>query len=255
MSSPPSFYKKIAPLNRERHRKLKLRTEGRLKFASRTHFVPLTAVEFYDVARNYPIVFAGGEDAIPLAVVGLRSEENLFVGADGQWEEGAYVPAFIRRYPFILARADEKSDYTVCLDESFEGLSETDGEPLFDEEGKETQLLSETVELLKGFVTETERTRVFVERLRSLELLTYQSLNVRDRFDRTYALREFRVVDEKKLAGLEDGVVGELHRAGYLACIHAHLLSLGNVVRLGLRLPEEPPVGADAGGTSANPPS
>src|SRR5690606_24662040 len=110
----------------------------------------------------------------------LRTDENLFVDADGQWADGAYVPAFFRRYPFILVRPDQATDYTVCVDESYDGLSEEDGTPLFDEEGKESEHLSGAVRLLGDLMTEAERTRRFVERLTALELLMPQSTQVQD---------------------------------------------------------------------------
>src|SRR5690606_7462970 len=209
------------------------------RFAAGTHFVPLTATEFYQAARDYPVVFAGGDNASPIAMVGLRAGENLFVGDDGKWSNDAYMPAYVARYPFILVRVDEQSDFTVCLDEGYDGLSEDEGEPLFDDEGKESELTSRVITLLRDLLTETERTRRFVERLKSLDLFTVRSARVQDRLGRWYALEDFRVVDEKKLAELDDKVIAELHRSGYLGCIYAHLFSLGNVARLGWRLPVE----------------
>jgi hypothetical protein len=239
--SGPSFYRNVVPLNRDRHRKLKLRTDGLMRFAARTHFVPIAAAEFFEAAREYPVVFAGSDDATPLAIVGLRDGENLYVDEAGRWAAGAYVPAYVRRYPFILARTGQgPSDYTVCLDEAYDGLSEADGTPLFDDEGKESELVSRIAGLLGDFLTETERTRRFVERLGTLELLTVQSMQVQDGAGRVYALRDFRMVDEQKLRALDDGTLGELHRSGYLGCIYAHLVSLGNVPRLAARLPAEP---------------
>jgi hypothetical protein len=237
--SGASFYNNIVPLNRDRHRNLKLRTEGPMRFAAGAHFVPLTAVELFDAARDYPIVFAGGEDASPVAVLGLRSGENLFIDTNGRWAEAAYVPAFVRRYPFVLSETSDTAQYTVCLDESYEGLSETEGTRLFDEEGKESELVGRIVEFLKNFLTEAERTRRFVQRLRELDLLSAQDMQVKDSSGRAFALREFRTVDEKKLKALGDDVLGELHRSGYLGCIYAHLVSLGNVVRLASRVPLE----------------
>lgn len=234
----PSFYKNVVPLNRERHRRLRLRTDGRVAFAAGTHFVPVAAIELYEAARDYPVVFAGSEDATPVAIVGLRDGENLFVDGDGRWVKGTYIPVFVRRYPFILSRVGQgASDFAVCLDQSFEGLSETEGTPLFDDEGKESELVNRVVGFLRDFLTETERTRRFVERLRELELLTVQSMQVQDGAGRKFALRDLRVVDENKLKALDSDVVGELHRAGYLGCIYAHLISLGNVSRLALRVP------------------
>lgn len=245
----PSFYKNVVPLNRDSHRRLRLRTD-QMSFAAGTHFVPLSAVELYDAARDYPIVFAGGENASPVAILGLRSDENLFVDADGRWAEGTYVPAYVRRYPFILSGAGEASaDFTVCIDESYDGLSETEGTPLFDEEGKESELVSRMLAFLRDSLTEHERSRRLVERLVALDLLTVKSMQVQDRSGKKYALQDFRMVDENKLRELDNDVIGELHRIGYLGCIYAHLVSLGNVSRLALRLPAEP-----AGGTAGSEP-
>src|SRR5690606_2562506 len=111
-------FKNVVPLSRERHRSLKLRMDGRAAFAGGTHFVPIAAVELFEAARDYPIVFAGSEDASPIAILGLRAGENLFIDAEGRWAKGAYVPGFVRRYPFILSRGDQAStDFTVCVDE------------------------------------------------------------------------------------------------------------------------------------------
>jgi hypothetical protein len=243
--SGTSFYSNVVPLNRDRHRNLRIRTDGPLRFAAGAHFVPLAAVELFDAARDYPIVFAGGEDATPVAVLGLRSGENLFVDTNGRWTEATYVPAFVRRYPFVLSGAGDATQFTVCLDESYEGLSETEGTRLFDGEGKESELVTRIVGFLKDHLTESERTRRFVARLRELDVLSTQDMQVQDPRGRMFALREFRTVDEKKLKALGDDVVGELHRSGYLGCIYAHLVSLGNIMRLASRVP------ADANGPAS----
>lgn len=247
--SGPSFYKNVVPLNRERHRNLKLRpSDGRVAFAAGAHFVPVAAVEFFDAARDYPIVFAGSDDATPLSILGLRDGENLFVDEDGRWAKGAYVPVFVRRYPFILSRVGpEATDFAVCLDEAFDGLSEAEGTPLFDDGGKESELVTRVVGVLQNFLTETERTRRFVERLRGLDLLTVQSMQVQDGTGRTFALRDFRMVDEKKLKELDNDVVADLHRSGYLGCIYAHLVSLGNIAKLATRVPAGQPSGVADG--------
>src|SRR5690606_960526 len=186
--SGPLFYNKIVPLNRDRHRKLKLKADRSQRFAAGTHFVPLTAIEFYQAARDYPVVFSGGDNASPIAMVGLRAGENLFVGDDGRWSSDVYLPAYVARYPFILVRVDEQADYTVCLDETYEGFSEDEGEPLFDDEGKESELTQRVITVLRDLLTETERTRRFVERLKSLDLFTVRSARVQDRLGRWYGL-------------------------------------------------------------------
>ncbi len=249
----PSFYKNVVPLNRERHRSLKLRANRGTGFAAGAHFVPLAAVELYEASRDYPVVFAGSEDATPLAILGLRDGENLFVDAAGHWAHGAYVPVFVRRYPFILSRAGEGStDFAVCVDESYDGLSQTEGTALFDEQGQESELVKNIVKFLQDFLAETERTQRFVARLKALGLLTVQSMQVQDGAGRTYALRDFQMVDENKLKELDNEVLGDLHRAGYLGCIYAHLISLGNVTRFASRTPAEPARAENSGAAAAS---
>lgn len=251
--SGPSFYKNVVPLDRERHRKLRLRTDGGVRFAAGTHFVPLAAVELYEAAREYPVVFTGGDDATPVAILGLRAGENLYVDANGRWAQGAYVPVFVRRYPFILSRTEPGStDFAVCIDESFDGLSDTEGLPLFDDEGNESELVNRAVGLLRDALTEGERTRRFIERLKALDLLTVQSMQVKDAAGRTYAMRDFRMVDENKLKALDNDVLGDLNRAGYLGCIYAHLVSLGNVTRLAFRVPADESAGSPAAASQAS---
>lgn len=240
------FYDKVVPLNRDNHRDLKLSTQaGNAGFATGTHYVPLAGAEFHQAARDYPVLFAGGDDGGgPVALVGLRENENLFLDDDERWTSGTYVPAFVRRYPFVLANVaaaqdsekGEDREYTVCIDESYAGFSSEDGRALFDDDGKETEYLNNTVTFLNQFLAEMKRTQQFVERLNDLDLLSARNLRVNDDRGRHFSLQDFRIVDEDKLAKLDDAVLGELHRDGFLGWIYAHLISIGNAARLPARL-------------------
>lgn len=236
------FYEKIVPLNRDRHRKLRVRASGhKARYAAGTHYVPMAGTEFYQAARDYAVLFAGGEgDGGPIALLGMREGENLFVEDDGAWAAGTYVPAFVRRYPFILARGEGGDNFTVCIDEEFSGFGESEGDLLFDDDGKDTAFLSRTVDFLNRFAAEMERTQAFVRRLAELELLVTRNLRLTDGKGRNFLLNDFRIVDEGRLAKLSDEEVGDLHRNGWLGWIYAHLISLGNVNRLPARV-------ADAG--------
>lgn len=240
------FYGKIAPLNRDRHRKLRLRmADDKARYASSTHYVPIAGTEFYQAARDFPVLFSGGGgEGGPIALLGLREEENLFVEEDGTWVEGTYVPAFVRRYPFILARGEGSQNLTVCIDEGFNGFNETEGSLLFDEDGKDTAYLARTIEFVNRFAAEMQRTQSFVKRLDELELLVTRNLRITDGKGRNFLLNDFRIVDEERLSKLEDAVLGELNRQGWLGWIHAHLISLGNVNRLPTRV-------ADASGPAS----
>lgn len=238
------FYERPMVLNRERHRVLKLhRLSGQFGFARGTNSVLMAASEILEAARDYPVVFVRGADgAYALAaLLGLRDRENLFVDADGQWRSGAYVPAFVRRYPFVVAEGGSEQ-LTVCVDESYPGWSQTEGEPLFDEAGRDAPLLQGAVEFLKLFHAEMQRTRAFCARLAALGLLVPKTIRV-ERGNQQEVLDGLYVVDEQKLRGLDDAQVLALFRDGWLPWVHAHLLSLGNVGQLArMALPTPSPV-------------
>ncbi len=227
------FYNDIAALNRDKHGDLRLNgADSGVKFAANSNFLPLAGTEFGQAARDYPIVFAGADkDLAAVAILGLRQGENLFVEADGQWARGHYAPAFLRRYPFILAEHGENKEFTVCIDQSWQGFDRESGEPLF-VEGEESESLKGIIEFLRLFHAEMLRTREFVQRLQALELLVRKDLLLTDTKGNSFAVRDVQVVDESRLQALNDEQVAELHKSGFLWWIYAHLLSLGNTVRL-----------------------
>lgn len=240
MTASLLFYNKITPLNRDNHRELKLKIgTGKAEFAGKTHYVPLAAGEFYQAARDYPILFVGTGKAIsPVALLGLRSEENLFLNADKSWAKGVYVPAFVRRYPFVLGNVQPDSEeFTVCIDAEYDGFSQAEGTALFDEAGKETPYLNDTITFLNQFMVEMKRTRQFAEKLEELDLLVTRNLRIDDGLGRHFYLQDFRAVDEGKLNQLSDAALVELYREGYIGWIYAHLISIGNVTRLPERVP------------------
>lgn len=232
------FYNNITPLNRDQHRALHIdTTKGNASFAANTHYVPLAGSEFSQAARDYPILFAGeGQASGAIALLGLRENENLFVNDDSHWAKNTYVPAFVRRYPFILAQSEQQSDFTICFDDSYEGFSQDEGNALFDEQGKESSYLGGVIDFLNRYTQDLKATAGLTVYLQEHELLVTKTLRVSDRYGRNFFLNDFRVVDEARLAQLEDKEIAELHRKGWLGWIYAHLISLGAITRLPERM-------------------
>lgn len=228
------FYENVVPLNREQHKGLRLkRAEGDCSFAASASFVPLAGVEFFQSARDYPILISGkDEDIAPVALLGLAQGRNLFVDASGRWAPGCHVPAFVRRYPFVLAKGAEGDNYTVCIDDRYKGFDGESGEPLFQDDASESPFLRDTISFLQNFLTEMERTQAFMKRLRELDLLVSRDMQLTDAHGKSFLLRGFYVVDDLRLGGLDDAVILEFHKAGYWPWIYAHLFSLGNLARL-----------------------
>lgn len=237
------FYQRITPLDKDQHRHLRIGEIREFSFAAKTNSVPLTAVEFFEAAREYPIVFAGNAEApLPAALLGLRTEENLFLTADGRWD-ARYIPAFVRRYPFVLAPAQDQQ-LLVCVDEGNPAVGAGEGQALFTQEGEPTPFLQNAVQFLRQFQTEAEQTRQFMLKLKELDLLQEVSARAELKSGTSYQLNGFSVVNEARYRALDKDTVDELFRKGWIALIDAHLLSLGNLGRLIDRLPQTAPAAA-----------
>jgi len=227
-SALPLFYRAPHPVTKERHGNQAIRRDANFGFAARANSVPLNAAEFPLAARHYPILFTGGEPAIGIALLGLRDNQNLFVGADGAWETGAYIPAYIRRYPFIFMAGEEDGRYILCLDENPELLTaEDDGQKLF-AEGEPTEVTTRALDFCKAYQQQSDYTRKLGGLLAQHGLLTANRANVTLKSGESLALGGFRMVDAKALDALDDAAFLELRRAGALPLIYAQLFSTAN---------------------------
>ena len=233
------FYEKPVPLSNITHADWKLdRSELRYEFADKINSVVLAGIEFVEASKDYPIVFAkAGEEDVPVALLGLRATGNLYLDAKGHWLPDHYVPAFVRRYPFVLADGPGPEP-VVCIDEAYSGFSQTRGEPLF-ENGETQPILTKAMEFLGEFQRQFERTKRFVSVLKANDLMTEVSATVKDENAAETHLKGLMVVDEKKLLALSDDVVLSLFRSGELSWIYAHLMSISNLKRLTHRAPAQ----------------
>jgi len=234
------FYERPVPLNRTQHKDLRLKGIPSLRFAAGVHSVPLTGVEFPAAARDLPILFAGSsmEEAGPMALLGLRQNENLFIDADGQWAANTYVPAFVRRYPFVLAEkpaGEEGDDFTVFLDEAYEGFGADEGERLFQEDGTDSEMLKNAVNFLGEFQQHVGRTQWFMEQVRKHDLLEPRNIRL-EKDGKAINLNGLYVVSEEKLRKLDAKTSQEFLQEGVFGWIYAHLLSLANIDRVAQRL-------------------
>lgn len=237
----PLLYSNLTALDRVVHKNLKLRTD--VSVASRVanqNSLFLAAVEFVEACKEFPIVFVrvgeppkdGGKQPVaPLAVLGLKQGQNLFVKGDEL--TASYVPAYLRRYPFAMARLDPNSDQmAVCYDADWNGFSETEGNALFTEAGEPSEFLLNAKGFIENFENEVERTRMLCDQLMELGLLDDMRFDATLPGGETLAVDGFLAVDEKKLAALPDAKVVELVRNGIMSLIEMHRVSMTNMNRL-----------------------
>jgi hypothetical protein len=167
------FYDNATPITVDRHRNWGIDgASQRYHFARNVNSVPLTAVEIPLAARDYSIVFAGsGEKVVPVVILGVEGDSNLYVGEDGIWNAG-YIPAFVRRYPFVFSLSDDGKTFTLCIDETWDGCNdEGRGDRLFDDEGEKTPYLEKVLEFLKDYQSHFKLTESYCAKLQELELL------------------------------------------------------------------------------------
>jgi hypothetical protein len=235
------IYEKVAPVSKERHLNWSVKSGNNYSFAKAINSVPLMAVEFPRAASEYTIVFAGENDGpvMPTAIVGVRNEENLYLTETGAWKV-SYIPAFIRCYPFVFSSSDGGNTLTLCIDEEFEGGNqEGRGERLFDADGEQTQYLKGVLEFLKQYQAAFQRTQVFCEKLKNLNLLEPMQASLTFQSGEKVSLGGFMAVNREKLKELKGEQLTELVALDELELIYLHLQSLRNFSNMAQHLTEE----------------
>jgi hypothetical protein len=224
------FYGQPEPVSVEAHGKMGVDPVDKpYAFVSQSNLVPLTVTEFAPAALSYPVIFVG-DARMPVAVMALRGGENLFVSDAGEFRPEAYIPAYVRRYPFVFANDEEQKRLILCIDRAAPFIKEGGATPLFID-GKPSPYVEQAMEFCNNFEQERQRTDAFVKLLIDLDLLdTREAVFTPRNPDGTAAapqkIAEYFAVSEDKLKALPAEKLAELRDNGALGQIYAHLVSL-----------------------------
>ena len=224
----PLFYKDLVPLSSVDHADFRARPLDSAEFLVGQHAIPLTSDEFVSACRFFPIVFSAGDNPVPLALMGLNEGINTFVDDDGKLVNPVYVPAYIRRYPFLLAKLQPNSEeLSLCFDPTSGALGKFDeGDVLF-VDGQPSDQVKAVLEFCKNFEEAGQRTGMFMDELKKADLLMDGEVSIQQEgHDKPYVYRGFQMVDENKLRELRGDVLRKLMQNGILGLIFAHLFSL-----------------------------
>lgn len=228
MSTQLLFYNEVIPVSKEEHATTSIDTTQDYSFASHVNSVPLTASEFPLAARDYAIVFAGQDNVMPAAILGIQQDQNVFVSEDGRWER-YYIPAFVRRYPFVFSSDDAGSKFTLCVDKGFKGLNKDGrGERLFDEESKNTPYLDKMLGFLQEYQLHFKRTQAFCQKLKELDLFEPMQAHFSLPTGNQRTMTGFQVINRDRLKALDGDKLAELAKTDELEMIYLHLHSLNN---------------------------
>lgn len=225
----PLFYNDLAPLNSRDHANYRLKPTDRATWAANQHAVPLTTDEFAMALKDFPIVFSQGDNPVPLALMGLNEGVNTFFTDEGEARGPFYVPAYIRRYPFLLARLDQNSDQmSLCFDPTSDVVGEgEDGEALFNGE-EPTEQCKGMLQFCQNFEEAGLRTQAFMQELKKADLLMDGEVSIQrgEEADKPYVYRGFQMVNQDKLRELHGDKLRAWNQNGMLPLIYAHLFSL-----------------------------
>jgi hypothetical protein len=228
------LYKNPEPLNLGQHKGKGLKFGDRpFDFLRETHFVPVTMGEFAVAGARFPIIFLG-DNKTPVAAMGLQQGANLFVKDDGQYEDGVYVPAYVRRYPFVAAtHTDSKDRFTVCVDTGSKLFSDKPDEPFFTEAGEPSEFTNRAIDFVRRFESDVAATQTFIDRMKELDLFDQQQATFQPRNDQGEPVGDPQVVASywgfsgEKLKTLEPKVFADLRDNTYLGAVYAQMLSMG----------------------------
>ncbi|MGQ0675116.1 MAG: SapC family protein [Rhodospirillales bacterium] len=228
--SLPLLYRRLEPLSTERHANLRLHRPDDFSFARDAGVVPLTLTEFQSAAQYYPIVFLQGptgKQPMPVAILGSRPQENLYVDAGGRWRPGHYVPAYLRRFPFITGDDARPGKAVVFVDVESDKLSASEGRALF-VKGEATEFAKGAIELCQRYHQAAALTERFAAALAAAGVLADRVIEAKDQTGQKLAWRGMKAVDSAKLVKTDAKEFLLWRDRNWLAPIYLHQFSLGH---------------------------
>jgi hypothetical protein len=222
----PLFYKNIRALDRAQDGDLKIRQKPDFSFTATSNAIPLVTDEFPYAGADYPIVFAPGATPVPVAVVGLELDKNLMLEPRTKlWRDRCYIPAYIRRYPFILVEDPDTKQLVLCFEDEAKQLA-PDGElPLFNGDNP-SEFTKRTLDFCMALRQQGDVTESFVRALQERQLLQPSSVTVTlPQSGRSITMDGFLAIDLPRFQALSSSIIADWHRRDWLGLVHAHLQS------------------------------
>lgn len=228
------FYKDPVPLDKVKHKDIKLKKLDNLNYTAEANSVPVAGFEFFQCSRNHPIMFVKNsrDEFLPIALLSLLSQGHHL----GEHWEGVYIPSFVRRYPFIMG---DDGKGLVMIDKESDQLQENEGDALFNDEGEPTEVLQKIMQFLTTMDQEYRFTTEYCRALKSKDLLQPCKSTIKFT-DTTLKLDHLYVVEEKAFhESLSDEELSEWFKKGWIAWTYAHIHSMGAMSEVVKRMPKQ----------------
>lgn len=232
------MYQNLEILNKETHKESSIKEAKNFSYAKNLINAPITAAEFYEACKNYPIFFAKDKDENWFASVmlGFKENTNIFVDSKGNWDKLHYVPAFVRRYPFVFVEQENSDQLLVALDKEYLSSDKKDeSRKLFNDKGENSEFLNNALNFLNQFQADSIATKDFIKQLNDWELLEEKTATVVTANKEQFNLTGLYIVNEEKLRHLSKKKRDEINDKNAIPLITAHLISLSNIQKLGAK--------------------
>lgn len=215
-----------AHLNNIEHRDLRIITERSARYGDDVMYTLTFPAEFRNVQAHYPIVFGKSAEGVftPLALFGFREKQNLFL-KDGRWDAN-YLPMMLERIPFLIG--DSPNGKVVHVDLDHPRVSRTEGQPVFREQGGNSEYLERISGLLGALHEGIESTPAFLAALLEHNLLESFVLDIQFPDGAQHRFGGFYTIQEERLAKLDGVALGKLHERGHLLPIFMVIASFSN---------------------------
>ena len=237
MTTQLLIYETAVPVSSKRHGGSSVEIGANYAFSRNVNSVPLMAVEFPQAAQEYAIVFAGTAEAMmPAVILGVRGNENLYLSKEGAWQ-AKYIPAFVRRYPFVFSSSDDGKTFTLCVDEAFPGFNKDGrGQRLFSDDGKPTPYVDNVLKFNQEYRNQFLRSQTFCKKVSELGLLEPMQAQISLESGERMSLGGFMAVNRNRLKALPGDALADLAKTDELELLYLHLQSMRNFTGLKDRL-------------------
>ena len=147
------------------------------------------------------------------------------------------MPAFARRYPFVLANDQANNRRLVCIDMGAECVTNKKPQQPFFDGDSASNFTQEAIQFLESFEQNRVFTEAMVARFKELDLfelkdMHFQGQNADGSPAERQKIAEYFAVTDEKLRALDTDTIKGLNDNGMLAAAYAHMFSLGNWQRL-----------------------
>lgn len=228
------MYKSLEILNKVSHKNKNIKEIENFLYAKNLISAPITTAEFFEACKNYPIFFAKDKDNnwFSSVILGYKENMNLFVDEKGNWEKLHYIPAFIRKYPFVFIKEENKDNLFLALDKDYLSDKKSDEiRRLFDDNGENTKMLNNVMSFLNQFHSDSIVTKDFIKQLYEWEILEEKTVTINNKKEQ-FNINGLYIINEEKLKNLSKKKKIEINDKNAIPLITAHLISLSNIQKL-----------------------